>query len=98
MHYKFYLSLFLILSHFIFVGQDLDRINKANYEIDSLIKYNLFDQVERKVDMSLIHIFYNAFLKLADEKKEVDSKDLMKLYEENIEKKTTCLLYTSRCV
>ena len=54
MHYKFYLTLFLILSHFIFVGQDLDRINKANYEIDSLIKYNLFDQVERKVDSLLL--------------------------------------------
>ena len=54
MHYKFYPTLFLILSHFIFVGQDLHRINKAIYEIDSLIKYNQFNQVERKVDSLLL--------------------------------------------
>lgn len=50
----------------------------------------------RHLDIELskeqLDTLYNAFLKLADEKKEVDSKDLMKLYEENIEKKTTVMV------
>ena len=50
----------------------------------------------RHLDIELskeqLDTLYNAFLKLADEKKEVDSKDLMKLYEENVEKKTTVMV------
>ena len=50
----------------------------------------------RHLDIELskeqLDTLYNAFLKLADEKKEVDSQDLMKLYEENIEKKTSVMV------
>lgn len=50
----------------------------------------------RHLDIELgkdqLDTLYNAFLKLADEKKEVDSADLMKLYEENIEKKKSVMV------
>ena len=50
----------------------------------------------RHLDIELgkdqLDILYNFFLKLADEKKEVDSDDLMKLYEENIEQKRSVMV------
>ncbi len=50
----------------------------------------------RHLDIELgkdqLDTLYNAFLKLADEKKEVDSADLMKLYEENIEKNKSVMV------
>lgn len=50
----------------------------------------------RHLDIELgkaqLDTLYEAFLKLADERKEVNSDDLLYLYEENITKKTTAMI------